>query len=166
MQMFRLVNSYSYLNKLRKNITGANAPVIFSMLMQPAITMRNDAVATSDTTGHPVTMLSFSLLCRDNTSHHNAIPLLDQIEQDMTAALLHLAKHHFAVPLRNITLLYHCQTTPNMTLRYRHIPAPCYTIPTLLNTLPHVATPLHYQTMLSRLNYTKASHYCALQHRD
>jgi hypothetical protein len=76
----------------RKNITGALAPVIFSMLVQLGITMRNDTI-----TGHrhPATMLSFSLLCRDNASHHNAIPLLDQIEQDMALTLRTGASHCF-----------------------------------------------------------------------
>jgi len=69
----------------RKNITGALAPVIFSMLVQLGITMRNDTITGHH---HPATMLSVTLLCRGNTSHHNAIPLLCQTVRCNTFALL------------------------------------------------------------------------------
>jgi hypothetical protein len=36
------------MNDKRKNITGANAPVIFSMLVQLGITMRNDTLTLQD----------------------------------------------------------------------------------------------------------------------
>jgi hypothetical protein len=122
------------------------------MLMQLAITMRDVTITTSDIVGHrhPVAILSFTLLCRDNTGTtmqyrcfamlYVAIPLLDQIEHD-TAIPLHnyiaryvavtkihdakryhtKASHHFALPNQ-------CHASSDSTKPWPHGAPHCYAI--------------------------------------
>lgn len=73
-------------------------------------------------------MQDIAIHCRDNAGHHNAIPLLDQIEQDM------------AVPLRNIASLYLCATRSDDTLPTRSYRIPNGAIPTLDHTSYHYTT--------------------------
>jgi hypothetical protein len=85
----------------RKKYNGGISPRYIFYVGARGITMRNDTITGHH---HPATMLSVTLLCRDNASHHNAIPLLDQIEQDMALTLRTGASHCFTFAEQRSTI--------------------------------------------------------------
>lgn len=75
-----LLTAHSHMHDKRKKYNGGISPRYIFHVGALGITIRNDTITGHH---HAATMLSVALLYRGNTSHHNAIPLLDQIEQDM-----------------------------------------------------------------------------------
>ena len=102
--------------------------------------MHNDTITTFDIVGHrhAATMLSFTLLCRDNTSTaiqyrcfvilYVAIPLHNYIARYVAVTKLHDAKryhtkasHHFALPNQ-------CHASSDSTKPWPHGAPHCYAI--------------------------------------
>ena len=101
--------------------------------------MRNVTVTLFGTTGHrhPLPW---------QYQHHNAIPLLDQIEQDMA-----ITEHHIALPSRNITWLHYTIATlyftpPDPAALYQCRRSQCFTQPTLHVTKRACTIPMLHGT--------------------